>query len=250
MPTLNRDRATLYYEVHGEGPAILLTHGFMCTSEIWAPQIDALSRRFRLIVWDLPGHGRSTVPDEPAQFSAEAATADMAALLDWTGTTQAIVGGHSLGGYLSLLFHLGHPERVRSLLLIDTGPGFRDDGARAQWNARAMRKAERLEREGLREGEATGDRHSMGATGLALAARGMVCQSDGRVIENLGKVRVPSLVIVGGNDDPFLAAADTMSRKISGSRKVVIPGAGHNVNGDQPELFNNAVMEFLGTLPP
>jgi pimeloyl-ACP methyl ester carboxylesterase len=235
MPILNRDGAALYYEVHGEGPALLLTHGYTCTSEMWAPQIDVLSRHFKLIIWDLRGHGRSIAPDDPAQYSAEAATADMAALLDQVGARQAILGGHSLGGYLSLVF-----------LLIDTGPGFRDDAARAQWNARAIRKAERLESEGLRDAEAAGTAHRMGAKGLALAARGMVAQRDGQVIENLSNVRVPALVIVGAEDRDFLAAADTMSRKIPGAQKAVIPCAGHDANSDQPKLFNDAVLAFLG----
>ncbi len=100
MPLLNRNGTALYYEVHGEGPALLLTHGFMCTSQMWAPQIEALSRHFRLIVWDLRGHGRTISPDDPAQYSEAAAAADMAALLDLACAEQAIVGGHSLGGYL------------------------------------------------------------------------------------------------------------------------------------------------------
>ncbi len=148
--------------------------------------------------------------------------------------------------YLSLVFQLSRPERVRALLLVDTGPGFRDGEARAQWNARAIGKAARLEREGLRDGEAAGTVHGMGAKGLALAARGMVAQRDGRVIENLSNVGVPSLVVVGAQDTSFLAAAEYMRRKIPGAAKAAIPGAGHNPNIDQPKLFNDAVLEFLG----
>jgi len=247
MPILNRDGTALYYEVHGEGPVLLLTHGFMCTSETWAPQIAALSRHFKVIVWDLRGHGRTVAPDDPAQYSGEAAAADMAALLDHAGAESAIIGGHSLGGYLSLVFHLRHPERVRALLIIASGPGFRDDAARAQWNARAIRKAERFERDGLREGEAEGYVHHMGAKGLALAARGMVAQRDGRVIETLSAIKVPSLIVVGENDTPFLGSAEYMSQKIPGAEKVAIANAGHNVNADQPRLFDDAVLGFLGS---
>jgi pimeloyl-ACP methyl ester carboxylesterase len=245
MSILNRGGTAIYYEMHGEGPALLLTHGFMCTSQMWAPQIDALSRHVRLIVWDLRGHGRTIAPDDPAQYPVEVAAADMAALLDHAGARKAIVGGHSLGGYLGLVFHLHYPERVRALLLASTGPGYRDDAARAQWNARAIRKAERLETEGLRDSEAAGIVHGMGAKGLALAARGMVVQRDGLVIENLQNMRVPSLIVVGENDTPFRPAADYMSRNIPGATKAVIPDTGHNVNIEQPKLFNDAVLEFL-----
>jgi pimeloyl-ACP methyl ester carboxylesterase len=245
MPILNRNGTALYYEVHGEGQPLLLTHGFMCTSEIWTAQIDALSRHLKLILWDLRGHGRTLTPDGAAQYSEEAAINDMAALLDEVGAQDAIVGGHSLGGYLSLMFHLLFPERVRALVLVGTGPGFRNDEARTQWNARAIRKADRLESEGLRGGEAAAYVHHMGAKALAMAARGIVTQRDGRVIEHLSHVHVPCLVVLGESDTPFLAAADAMSQKIPGARKVTIAGARHNVNSDQPKLFNDAVLEFL-----
>jgi pimeloyl-ACP methyl ester carboxylesterase len=245
MPILNRNGTALYYEVHGEGPALLLTHGFMCTSEIWSAQIDALSRYLKLIIWDIRGHGRTLTPVDAAQYSEGAAVSDIAALLDELGAQDAIIGGHSLGGYLSLMFQLNWPERVRALLLIGTGPGFRNDEARAQWNARTIRKAERLESEGLRGGEAAAYVHCMGAKGLAMAARGIVTQRDGHLIKHLSHVHVPCLVVLGENDAPFFAAADAMSQKIPDARKVVIAGAGHNVNGDQPKLFNDAVLEFL-----
>ena len=88
------------------------------------------------------------------------------------------------------------------------------------------------------------------AAGLALAARGMLTQRDAGVISSLPSVAVPSLVVVGADDTPFLAASDYMAAKIPGARKVVIPAAGHGVNLDQPQAFNTAVLEFLGSLKP
>ena len=73
----------------------------------------------------------------------------MAALLDAAGADKAIVGGLSLGGYMSLAFYRTHPERVRALLIIDTGPGFKKDDARDAWNKRAHDTGDRFEREGL-----------------------------------------------------------------------------------------------------
>jgi pimeloyl-ACP methyl ester carboxylesterase len=77
----------------------------------------------------------------------------------------------------------------------------------------------------------------------------MLTQRDARVIELLPDIKVPSLVVVGADDTPFLAAADYMAAKIPGARKVVIPAAGHVVNIDQPKAFIEAVMEFLDSLP-
>jgi pimeloyl-ACP methyl ester carboxylesterase len=138
MPTLNRSGVKIHYQIHGEGPTILLSHGFSASSEMWRGQIEALSRRHQLIVWDMRGHGETECPPEPSEYSEAATVADMAALLDAAGADQAIVGGLSLGGYMSLAFHLEHPKRVRALLVIDTGPGFRNQQARERWNQRAM----------------------------------------------------------------------------------------------------------------
>jgi pimeloyl-ACP methyl ester carboxylesterase len=252
MPSLNRDGVNLHYEIHGEGPAILLSHGYSATSQMWRGQIEALSASHRLIVWDMRGHGRSDYPEDVSAYSEEATVADMAALLDAAGADRAIVGGLSLGGYMSLAFHRVHAERVRALLIIDTGPGFKNDEARERWNKRSLEYASRLEAEGLGYLHSLSPEMAMSshrsANGLLRAARGMLTQRDDRVIGSLAGIRVPSLIVVGANDTPFLAAADYMAAKIPNAAKVVIPNAGHSSNIDQPELFNRAVLQFLETV--
>jgi pimeloyl-ACP methyl ester carboxylesterase len=249
MSKLNRDGVNLYYEVHGEGPVLLLSHGYSATSQMWTGQVEALSKRHTLVTWDMRGHGQSDYPEDQSAYSEEATVADMAALLDAVGAEKAIVGGLSLGGYMSLAFYRAHPERVRALLIIDTGPGYRKDEARDGWNANALKTAQRYETEGL--GRLAAGSVEMrtsthrNAEGLARAARGMLTQRDDRVISSLPTIAVPSVVVVGANDTPFLAASDYMAAKIPGAKKVVIPGAGHAANIDQPEAFNAAIVEFL-----
>jgi pimeloyl-ACP methyl ester carboxylesterase len=249
MPKLERDGVQLYYEAHGEGPALLLTHGFSATSQMWKGQIDALAPHFTVITWDMRGHGQSDYPEDPAAYSEEATVADMAALLDRLGARSAVVGGLSLGGYMSLAFHRAHPERTRALLIVDTGPGYKNVEAREGWNRNAVARAERYEREGLGDLSAASaevrDAHHRDAAGLARAARGMLTQRDPRVIESLPDIRVPSLIIVGENDTPFLAASDYMAARIPGAKKVVIPHAGHAANIDNPDAFNEALTAFL-----
>ena len=150
---------------------------------------------------------------------------------------------------MSLAFYRSHPERVRALLIIDTGPGFKKDEAREAWNKRSLDNADRFDREGLAVLKTlSAERASVAhrdASGLAHAARGMLTQRDASVIETLPHIKVPSLVVVGADDTPFLAASDYMAAKIPGARKVVIPAAGHAANIDQPQLFNDAVVAFL-----
>lgn len=232
MPVLDRDGVAIHYEPgtpNGRTP-VLLTHGFSSSSEMWAPNLPALAAGRQVITWDIRGHGRSAAPTDPACYSEELSLEDIAAVLDAAGAGRAIVGGLSLGGYLSLAFHRRHPERVAALLLFDTGPGFRRDDAREEWNRRVERTA------------------SASPPGLALAARGIMAQHGPAVIDSLPGIAVPALVLVGANDRPFLAPADYMAAKIPGAVKVVLEGAGHVANADQPEAFDRAVLDFLARL--
>ncbi len=253
MAKLNRDGVNLYYEVHGDqGPVVLLTHGYSATSQMWSGQVEMLSEDHRLVIWDMRGHGQSDSPDDPSLYSEAATVADMAALLDQVGAPSAIIGGLSLGGYMSLAFNRVHPDRTQALLIIDTGPGYKNDAAREGWNQTSLRTAERYERVGLGvlsggSAERRTARHTS-AQGLANAARGMLTQRDASVITSLPDIRVPAIVIVGSEDTPFLAASDYMAAKIPGAKKAIIEAAGHAANIDKPEAFNAALSGFLSEL--
>jgi pimeloyl-ACP methyl ester carboxylesterase len=251
VPLLDREGVKIYYEDHGHGPPILLSHGYSATCRMWNGQISALVARHRVIVWDMRGHGESDGPDDPAAYSEALTVEDMAALLRRCRIERAVIGGLSLGGYMSLAFHLAHPEMVGALMLFDTGPGFRNPEARRAWNERARQRADDLDARGFAAlGESDEVRMSKhrSAHGLAGAARGMLAQADDRIIAGLDKITVPTLVVVGAEDTHFLAAADYMARKIPGAVRVTIPKAGHASNLHQPAAFNRAVQDFLGGL--
>ena len=253
MPTLDRNGVKIHYEVSGSGPTILLSHGYSSTCRMWDGQIAALKDRYQVVVWDMRGHGESDYPADPSLYSEALTVGDMQALIDTVGAKKAIVAGLSLGGYMSLAFNASHPDRVRALMLFDTGPGFKKDEARAKWNETADKRAVDLETRGLAALNSSDEvkltRHR-DAKGLAGAARGMLAQQNDRVIQSLDKVTVPTLVLVGANDTNFLAATDYMAAKIKGSTKAVIPDAGHAANLHQPALFDQAVEAFLAKLPP
>src|SRR6478672_161897 len=219
MAKLDRNGVAIHYEVHGSGPTLLLSHGYSSTARMWDGQVAVLKDRYQVIVWDFRGHGESDYPADGAQYSEALTVGDMLARLDKVGAKTAIVGGLSLGGYMSLAFHLAHPERVRALMLFDTGPGFKKDDAREAWNKRAAQTALEYETEGLgrlqRLSREMRTAEHRSADGLARAARGMLAQGDARIINSLPSVSVPTLIVVGANDKPFLAATDYMSAKIA-----------------------------------
>ncbi|MEO8541035.1 MAG: alpha/beta fold hydrolase [bacterium] len=251
MATINRDGVNIYYEDNGEGPAVLLSHGYSATTRMWEGQVSALKGRYRVITWDMRGHGQSDSPDDPKAYSEAATCEDIAAILTHLGIERAVIGGLSLGGYMSLAFHLAHPEMTRALMLFDTGPGYKNPVSREGWNETSRKRAEIFESKGL---EALGSSAEVriaqhrSAQGLAHAARGMLAQFDSRVIESLEHINVPTLVLVGENDTPFLGGTDYMANKIPNAKKVTIPNAGHASNIDQPAVFNSEVEAFLESL--
>ena len=254
MPTMARlDGVRIFYQLHGRGarPPLLLTHGYGATGDMWRDNVAALAHKRRVLTWDMRGHGASDAPDDPELYSHQACVDDMAALLDTTTHNQAVIGGMSLGGYLSLELYRRHPDRVLGLILVDTGPGFRNPEAREAWNRWALDRADELEANGLsalagREQREADHRH--GALGLARAARGILVQEDGDVFESLTEIAVPTLIVVGSEDRPFLAAADVMRKRIPRARKIVLDGGGHAANLDAPAEFNAVAAEFLEEL--
>jgi pimeloyl-ACP methyl ester carboxylesterase len=243
----------VHYEISGTGPAVLFTHGFRSSSHMYAATVADLSADHTTIAWDIRGHGRSGSLTDPADYSVAASLADMVALIDAAGAQRATLVGHSLGGYLSLDLAIAHPDRVEALVLVDSGPGFRNDEARAKWNAMAERYAADLDARGLAslpaDDEVDPTVHTS-AHGLALAALGILRQGDGHVMEALPSIALPTLVVVGDRDEPFLGASQYMANKIPGARLVTIAGAGHAPPVTHPAEFNAALREFLAETVP
>jgi len=265
------DGVELYAEAHGEGPPLVLSPGYCQTHENFRPQVEPLvGAGFRVALWDYRGHGLSGAPLEAERYSMAQVVDDLGAVLDWAAPgRRAVVGGLSFGGLASLHFALAHPERVRALLLVASGPGFKNPEAQARWQAQVERIASRLEERGF-EGYVDG-RAAPTAIGLRpelpaaqAAGRAIVAQNPrsvalfGRrvagpapcVIDALGGLRVPALVLVGEKDADYLRAAEVMAARIPGAKHVLVPRAGHVVNVEEAEAFNRAVLDFLAGLPP
>jgi pimeloyl-ACP methyl ester carboxylesterase len=173
----------------------------------------------------------------------------MAALLDQHGVDSAVIGGLSLGGYMSLAFYADFRERTDALLIIDTGPGYKRDEGRTAWNRQAKASADAIEQNGLAALTGGSAERSQSVHkdlgGLVRAGRNMLTQHSPRVIESLPDIAVPAIVLAGAEDEPFLAATDYMAAKIPRAEKVIVPDAGHAVNLDQPLAFNEAIRTFL-----
>ncbi|MEX2392919.1 MAG: alpha/beta fold hydrolase [Actinomycetota bacterium] len=231
--------------------AVLFTHGYQASRAMWEPQ-HALAPDYRVITWDIRGHGSSGDPDDPSQYSQELMLDDMGALLDHLGVDKVVLVGHSLGGFASLRFYLDNPDRVNGLVLFGSGPGFRDAEAREKWNAMAERFAGGMEAKGLEllqraSQEVSGAKHRS-AQALAHAARGILKQHDSKVMDALTSISVPTISIVGSEDERFIGSSTYLAKKIPGARFETIEGAAHAANMEQPDAFNQALRSFLDAL--
>jgi pimeloyl-ACP methyl ester carboxylesterase len=268
---LASDGVELYAEAHGEGVPMLLSCGLCTTHENWRPQVAPfVAAGLRVLLWDYRGHGRSQAPRDPAAYSMRQVVDDLGRVLDWgAGARPAVLGGLSFGGLASLHFALGHPERVRALLLVDTGPGFKNPEAQARWEAQVERTAAFLEARGCEAfvrskaaETAIGLRPELPAAqaaaraiaaqdpaGLALFAR-RVAGPAPPVIDQLGAIEAPALVVVGEKDEPYLRAAEVLAARLPKAESARIAGAGHVVNLEDPAAFDAAVLGFLSRALP
>lgn len=270
MPTVEAsDGVALYAEAHGSGMPVILSCALNTTCENYRPQVEPFAAAgYRIVLWDLRGHGRSGVPEDPTAYSMERVVDDLGRVLEWAAPGEpAVVGGLSFGGLASLHFALERPASVCALVLIDTGPGFKNPKAQERWEQSVDRTASFLERKGMaafveRAGAmAVGRRTDLPAAraaaraiaaqdprGLALFGR-HVAGPAAPVIDRLGEIDVPALVLVGEEDEEYLRAAEVLAAKLPRAERVAIPGAGHIVNIEASEAFDAAVLRFLDGLP-
>ncbi|MCH8025262.1 MAG: alpha/beta hydrolase [Chloroflexi bacterium] len=256
MATIGSNGIDIYYEEHGSGPAIILTHGLGDNAGLWTPLGEALADSYRVIAWDMRGHYRSEAPEELAKYTQDIVVEDLRALCDHLGLEKAVHGGHSLGGYTALRFYEKYPERVAALVLLAAGPGYRNPEASQAWTDRLARSADKQEELYGRDNRASGKELRVGAPALGEASQHLVRGITGvergvmahPSFTDATKIDVPALVIVGERDKNYMASADYFEAKLPHGRKVVIEDAGHPATLEQPEAVNAAVREFLDGL--
>lgn len=264
MPFAERAGVKIYFEdTGGDGDVVFLTHGFGSSSATWDGQME-LVKNFRIVRWDMRGHGLSDSPKDPAAYSKRHQVDDMMAVLDACEVPCAVFVGHSMGGFDSMLFQLcsaQHAQRMKALVVVSAGPGFGKAEAREKWNQRAAAMAADFGAKGLEA--LVGSDRNKGHTdegariGLAHSARRVFAQLDddpllstlpnraGVVITHLPQLKSPMLIVVGERDKAFRGAADMMAAKVPASQCVVIAGAGHMVHEVQQDRFNAVLSDFL-----
>ncbi|GAA2206108.1 alpha/beta hydrolase [Nonomuraea monospora] len=250
----------LYKRSAGTGIPVVLLHAFPLSSAMWLAQREGLAKVCRVITPDLRGFGGSRLgEDEP---SLDVMADDVARLLDEEGIDRAVVGGLSMGGYVTMAFCRRHPDRVLGVILADTKAG--EDPPAARDNRERIAQAvltegsevlvtevlpaligrTTRERRAMVVGRVKGLVQSAPPGAVAWAQRAMAARPDS--FETLSALKVPLLIIVGEEDELSPPSdADAMAQAVQEGKVEIIPRAGHLSAVEQPEAFNAAVIEFL-----
>ncbi len=250
-----------YLDSGGQGTPVLLVHAFPLNGEMWEPQIEALGERFRFIAPDLTGFGGSDVPEDRATYTMDGYADQLRGLLDELGIDKVALTGLSMGGYIAFAFLRKYRERVAALVLADTrAEADPPEGIEKRTNQQNQVEAEGTAGlidvlAGALLGAPTSEKKpdvvervkglmDNPAAGFIGALESMKNRPDST--DDLAKINVPTLVIVGENDKVTPPdAARKIHEHVGGSRLVVIPEAGHLSNLEAPEAFNGALAEFL-----
>lgn len=260
MPHADANGNRIYFEdTGGDGPPVILGHGFLMDADMFVHQVAALRDQYRVITWDERGFGRTEYDGEP--FTYWDSAADCLGLLDHLGIERAVVGGMSQGGFLSLRVALTAPERVRALILLDTQAGTEDpevvpgyEGLRDTWLAAGPvdELVEAVAGLIISEPDASAEWIAKWKQQpndyIAQPFATLMSRED--VTDRLGEITCPALVVHGTEDVSIsMDKAETLSAGLLGSQGVVKVGGAHAANLTNPEPVNDAILAFLADLP-
>jgi pimeloyl-ACP methyl ester carboxylesterase len=262
------DGVRLYYEDTGEGAPIVFVHEFAGDHRSWEPQVRFFGRRHRCIVYAARGYPPSDVPESIESYSQQRAAADIGAVMDGAGIDKAHVVGLSMGAFATLHFGLDHPERALSLVVAGIGygaekqreaafrqgaeaaaRGFESQGSKAFAEIYGISAArvqlQAKDPRGWREFVDQLGEHS--AQGAANTMRGVQARRPSLydLEDRLARLRLPTLIIAGDEDDNSLQPSLFLKLTIPASGLLVLPKTGHAINLEEPDQFNRAVADFL-----
>lgn len=262
------DGLRLHGVISGSGSPLVLLHGFTGSAETWAGLRPEFDREHRVVAFDLPGHGRSSAPQDPGRYSLDRFAVDMARALDQLSLGRASILGYSMGGRAALRFAELYRERTSALVLVSTSSGISDETVRRMRVASDQALAESIERNGI---EAFVDRWEMlplwasqqrqstdwrsglrfqrmnnNPVGLANSLRGAGAGSAEPVV--LADIVAPALILAGALDHAYVEHGRQLVAELRNSRMQVIEGAGHAIHLEQPESLARAATTFLSGL--
>ncbi len=261
------DGVKLYYEESGSGTPLVFVHEFAGDHRSWEPQMRFFARHFRCVTFSARGIPPSDIPQDGSKYSQARARDDVIAILDHIKADRAHIVGLSMGGFAVLHFGIRYPKRAISLVIAGCGYGAEPD-KKEKFQAECEVAATAFEKSWAE----TAKKYTVGPTrvqfqnkdprgwaefaqqfaehsgiGQALTMRGVQMKRPSlwELVEDMKKIDVPALIITGDEDDPCIEPAVLMKRAIPTAALLVLPRSGHNVNQEEPDAFNRALLEFF-----
>jgi 2-succinyl-6-hydroxy-2,4-cyclohexadiene-1-carboxylate synthase len=256
-----------HVEVDGEGPPVLLLHGFTGSSENWLPFQAEWSTSFKLINVDILGHGKTDIPKDPKRYLMGEVVKDLHSILQALDVEKVSILGYSMGGRLALSFAASYPNMITTLILESSSPGLKEEAER---NARIMQDhklADKILEEGIdsfisywesiplfKSQQRLPDevqqvirkqRLHNSPIGLSNSLKGMGTGKQPSWWETLRTLDFPVLLLCGEEDQKFCRIVELMDNLLPNSEKIVVEKCGHAIHVEQPKFFGKIVKEYL-----
>jgi len=264
----SHDGFSLFYQDVGTGVPIVFVHEFGGDHRSWEPQVNHFSRHHRCLTFAARGYPPSDVPESFAVYSQENAVRDIAAVMDACGIDAANIVGLSMGGFAALHFGLMFPTRALSLTVAGAGYGaekqfedyfrqvsldvaknFEEKGSKefAKIYSLAASRVQFQNKDPLGWGKFAHQLSEHSARGSANTMRGVQARRPSLydLEDDLKSMRVPTLVIVGDEDDHCLQPGVFLKRTLPACGLLVLPKTGHTINLEEPATFNRFVEDFI-----
>ncbi len=265
------DNVNIYYETYGKGQTIIFVHEFAGDHRSWEPQINYFSRYYNCVSYSARGYPPSDVPKDVKYYSQDRAWKDIRDVMDKLNIDKAHVVGLSMGGFATLHFGINCPDRVLSLTIAGCGYGAKADTSIN--NEGFAEVSEQNAKDILDNGiENFGNEYGLGSSRVQFQNKdykGWKTFNDRLIKHNqigsantlLGvqskrpnlyelknqimKIKVPTLIINGDEDDMCLEVGIFLKRQISTSGLLIVPKTGHTINLEEPALFNQHISNFF-----
>lgn len=257
MPHTALNNINVYYEIHGHGEPLLFIHGLGSSSRDWEKQVNFFSTHYKVITFDLRGHGKTDKPNEP--YTVALFAQDTAQLIQTLGLQDVIIIGHSLGGMIAFQLALDFPQCVKRMVIVNSAPAVLFPTLKARlkfalrsWDVRLF---------GMRRFS-----HSLANAVFPNLAQEKLraefikrwCENDPKaycnalrafpgwnVIKQLSAIQCPTLIISADHDYSAISFKEFYTGLIPNAQLVIIKDSYHMTPIDQPEALNQAILNFL-----
>ena len=266
MPIKSIRGTKYYYKEQGSGTPLVLLHGFTGSGQNWEPFLTDFSRRFRVIVPDILGHGRSASPADPNRHQMAEVAADIIALLHELVNEPVHLLGFSMGGRLGLYTAVHFPHLIKSLILESSSPGLQTETEREARRKQDHQLADKIGQQGIEafvnvweqipffasqkalpstnQNKLRQQRLQNNPQGLANSLRGMGTGQQPSLWPRLAQIQIPTLLLAGELDPKFVTINQKMGQMMPNATLQIIPNTGHNIHLEDQDRFSREIRNW------